>query len=334
MIAGRPIRLALLGAWHVHTKDHAASANANPRAALVGVWDHDRTRAEAAGQRWGIPVREGLEEVWNDPLVNGVIVTTETTLHEDVIADALLARKHVFCEKALARTALAAEGLAGKADQAGVCLGVALPRIYRGYTRAFRRLLNAGFLGEVVSARIRISHDGARRTEAHPEGWLTPTFLGRDGTGGGVLIDLGAHPLYVAAHLFGEPLSLRAMLGFGTGREVEDHAVILLGYPGGTAVTCEASFLAPYSFSIEVFGSFGHLAYRETLGERAYQHSLPRRWSELDLDMAEREPFDVWLEAVAAGHPFKEQATLACQLARLTERGYASHQARRELPLA
>ncbi|HEY0791072.1 MAG TPA: Gfo/Idh/MocA family oxidoreductase [Chthoniobacterales bacterium] len=209
-----------------------------------------------------------------------------------------------------------------------------MPRVYRGYTRAFRRLLHAGFLGEVISARLRISHDGARRTEAHPEGWLTPAFLGKAGTGGGVLIDLGAHPLYVAAHLFGEPLSVRAMLGFGTGREVEDNAVFLLDYPGGVAVRCKASFVAPYSFSIEAFGSLGHLAYRETLAERAYQHSLLRRWSELDLDMSEREPFDVWLEAIPAGLRFKEQATLACTLARLTELGYASHQARRELPFA
>jgi 1,5-anhydro-D-fructose reductase (1,5-anhydro-D-mannitol-forming) len=334
MTAGGSIRLVLLGAWHVHAKDHAASAKANPQAELVGVWDHDRARAEAAAQRWGIPVRQGLDEVWNDPDIDGVIVATETTLHEEVIASALLARKHVFCEKALARTALAAEDLAGKADDVGVCLGVALPRIYRGYTRAFRRLLKAGFLGEVVSARIRISHDGARRTEAHPEGWLTPTFLRDTGTGGGVLIDLGAHPLYVAAHLFGEPLSVRAALGFGTGREVEDSAVVSLYYPGGMAVGCEASFLATYSFSIEIFGGLGHVAYRETLAERAYEHSLPRRWSELDLEMAEREPFDVWLEAVAAGDPFKEQATLACRLARLTEQAYAAHQTRRELPSA
>ncbi|HEY0790569.1 MAG TPA: Gfo/Idh/MocA family oxidoreductase [Chthoniobacterales bacterium] len=74
MTAGRSIRLVLLGAWHVHTKDHAASVLANPRAELIGVWDHDRTRAEAAAQRWGIPVRHELEGVWNDParLVNPI----------------------------------------------------------------------------------------------------------------------------------------------------------------------------------------------------------------------------------------------------------------------
>ncbi len=333
MRPGNPVRLALLGAWHVHADDHARSAVRSSAAELVAVWDHDLARARAAAERWRVPVCDDLDALLADGAIDGVVVASETARHEALIGAALRAGRHVFCEKALAASGAAAGRLRSLAFEAGVTLGVALPRLYRGYTRALARLLQSGALGDVVAARIGIGHDGARATASHPQGWLTPDFFRAADAEGGVLIDLGAHPLYLALHLFGEPSTVRASLGFATGREVEDHAVAALRHASGLVVSCEASFLVPYRFGIEIVGSQGHFAYEETRDGRGYRHSLPQRWPELHLEFDEREPFDVWVEAVQAGVPQDEQTALAVQLARLTEIAYASHGRDEELRL-
>src|SRR6185503_3379618 len=53
-IAGRPVRVAVLGFWHVHAADYADLAAAHPETELVAVWDDDAERGRAGADRHGI----------------------------------------------------------------------------------------------------------------------------------------------------------------------------------------------------------------------------------------------------------------------------------------
>ena len=53
-IAGRPVRVAVLGFWHVHAADYADLAAAHPETELVAVWDDDAER----GPRGRRPLRD------------------------------------------------------------------------------------------------------------------------------------------------------------------------------------------------------------------------------------------------------------------------------------
>ena len=85
------LRIAVLSFWHVHAKDYAAEVAAHPETELVAVWDEvaDRGRAEAATR--GVAFHERLDEVLARPDLDGVIVTTATRAHRDVIPAAAAA---------------------------------------------------------------------------------------------------------------------------------------------------------------------------------------------------------------------------------------------------
>ena len=252
------IRLAVLSFWHVHADDYAREAVAHPRTEIVAAWDEDPERGRAKAQTLGATFHEDLAEILARPDIDGVIVTTPTNAHRDVIVAAAGAGKHVFTEKVLALRPAECDEILAAVDRAGVKLTVSLPRLSDGYTLAIRAVLAEGRLGDVTLVRVRLSHDGAvgRR-------WLPPQFFDPEQAGGGALIDLGCHPMYLTrTFLGGMPDRLSASFGHVTGQPVEDNAVALLHYPNGAIGVAEAGFVNPHSpFTIEVHGTQGSLLY-------------------------------------------------------------------------
>ena len=62
--------------------------------------------------------------VLDDPALDGVIVATPTGTHHEIIRDALLAGKHVLCEKPLCQSIAEGEDLIGLARRHGRVLMV------------------------------------------------------------------------------------------------------------------------------------------------------------------------------------------------------------------
>jgi predicted dehydrogenase len=70
--------------------------------------------------------------------------------------------------------------------------------------------------------------------------------------------------VYLVCHLLGRPASVSATYGYATGREVEDNAVVTLGYANGALGVVETSLVLQYApFSIEVHGTEGSVLYTE-----------------------------------------------------------------------
>jgi len=252
------IRLALLGFWHVHATDYAAEAEANPETEIVAAWDDDAERGETGASDLGVPFVGDLPGLLARPDIDGVIVTTKTSAHPEVIGAAVAAGKHVYTEKVLALTPADARGIVEAAERAGIALTVSLPRLSHGYTLAIRQILASGVLGQVTQVRCRLSHDGAvgRR-------WLPARFFDPGEAGGGALVDLGCHPLYLTRlFLGGMPASVNAEYGRVTGSAVDDNAVAILRQPSGALGIAETGFVNPSSpFTIEIHGTAGSLLY-------------------------------------------------------------------------
>lgn len=253
------IRLALLGFWHVHAKDYVKEAAENPETEIVAVWDDDAGRGQAGADALGVPFHASLDDVLALPDVDGVIVTTATTLHREVIPAAARAGKHIFTEKVLGVTLDEARMIADSIEQAGVIAIVALRWLPVGEVRATLAAVEAGRLGDLIEARVRIAHDGAIRTQDNPEGWLPVRFYEPAEAAGGLMIDLGAHPLYLTRLLLGMPESLYATYGNITGRAAEDQAVVTMRYPNGAIGIAGTSAAGRAPMLFEVFGTKGHL---------------------------------------------------------------------------
>jgi predicted dehydrogenase len=313
------IRLAILGFWHVHAADYAAEALAHPETEIVAAWDEDATRGAARADGLGVLIHQDLGAVLARPDVDGVIVTTRTSAHPEVIVAAAEAGKHIFTEKVLALTPAEAGRIVRAVDRTGVRLVVSLPRLSDGYTLAVEQVLASGRLGDVTQVRCRLSHDWAvgRR-------WLPAQFFDPDEAGGGALVDLGCHPLYLTRRFLGAmPESVSATYGYVTGRAVDDNAVAILRSASGALGIAETGFVNPSSpFTIEVHGTNGSLLYG-TPEPKLLVRDGPRgedtAWAELPIPASRPTPFEQWVSHIVEGTTATENIALALDLTLLVD---------------
>src|SRR5918993_605356 len=97
-------RVAVLSFWHVHAKDYALETKEHPGTEITAVWDADRERGQVEASERGVPFHDDLEGLLSREDMDGVIVTTPTVAHHEVIPAAARAGKHIFVEKVIAPT--------------------------------------------------------------------------------------------------------------------------------------------------------------------------------------------------------------------------------------
>ena len=88
------MKIAVIGAWHVHTQEYAQAILKNPQAQLVCLWDDDQARGQAMAQTLGVPFQPDLEAIWADSSIQGIQVTTATNQHKEVLLAAAKAGKY------------------------------------------------------------------------------------------------------------------------------------------------------------------------------------------------------------------------------------------------
>lgn len=319
------IRIGMLSFWHVHARDYVRQATEHPGTEIVAVWDEHPERGAAEARARGARFFESLEDLLAQADVDAVVVDTPTVAHRDVMLQAAQAKKHIFTEKVVATTLKECNEIVAAAGQNGVKLTVSLPRLNAGYTLAIQDLLRQGALGEVTLVRARLSHNGAIRTPENPEGWLPQHFFSLTECGGGAMIDLGCHPMYLARLFGGMPESVSAHYGYVTGRNVEDNAVAVLHYPNGAIGVVEAGFVNRFSpFTIEAHGTEGSLLYgtpESKLLVKSAKLGAGREsgWTTMDVPADRPSAFEQWVEHIEQGTTASENIAIATDLSALME---------------
>lgn len=320
------IRVAMLSYWHVHARDYARQADEHPETQIVAVWDELPERGRKEAEARGIPFYDDVNELLARADIDAVIVDTPTSMHRDVMVAAAKAGKHIFTEKVVATTLRECNEIVEAVRQAGVKLTVSLPRLNHAYTLAVQEILSQGLLGELTLVRTRLSHNGAVPSDRSTYGWLPPHFYNLEQCGGGAMIDLGCHPMYLARLFLGMPSSVTASYGYVTGREVEDNAVAVLRYNSGALAVVEAGFVNRFSpFVIEVHGTEGSLLYSthddkllvrsSKLGEEA-----AKEWQVRESWPEERaSAFHQWVSHILGGTTADDNIRIAVDLTRLME---------------
>lgn len=272
------INVAMLSKWHVHAEDYAKQANENANLTIKVVWDERKDRGEKWAEKLGVPFEQDLEKVLTNPDIDAVIVDTPTNLHKEIIILAAKHKKHIFTEKVLAFTVQDCEEILSVVKENDVKLMVSLPRLTENYYLYAQEILEKGLLGKLTSIRCRLSHDGAVPVEGHPTGWLPDHFFNREECGGGALIDLGAHPIYLTNRLAGPAKAVTARLQQTLGYDVDDNAVSLVEYESGALGTIETGFLSTGSpFQLELYGTEGSLLIEDNI-IRLKSRQFGREW--------------------------------------------------------
>jgi 1,5-anhydro-D-fructose reductase (1,5-anhydro-D-mannitol-forming) len=312
------IRVAMLSFWHVHAKDYAREAAEHPDTEIAAVWDEVPERGRKEAEERGVKFYGDLAELLAQPDIDAVIVDTPTNLHRDVMVAAAKAGKHIFTEKVIAPTLREANDIVKAVDENGVKLTVSLPRLNADYTLEIRDILAQGLLGRLTLVRTRLSHNGATK------GWLPEHFFNKEQCGGGAMIDLGCHPMYLARLFLGMPQSVSAAYGYITGKDVEDNAVSILRYENGAVGIVEAGFVNSYSpFTIEVHGTDGSLVFSERDNQLHVRSAKLEEQAKGWIVRARPRPnvsaFKQWVEHIRTGTKATENIGLALDLTKLME---------------
>ncbi|ASF38272.1 gfo/Idh/MocA family oxidoreductase [Halobacillus halophilus] len=254
------LRVALLSKWHVHAIDYAAQAQDNPNITISAVWDEDPARGKEWAEKLEVPFVQDLKILLSDPDIDAVIIASPTNQHKNLILAAAKHGKHIFTEKVLAFSVADCEQIFSAVDAAGVELMVSLPRLADDYFIYAEQAVNQGLLGQLTMVRCRAAHNGAVPSDAAPSGWLPDTFFNPTQCGGGAMIDLGAHPIYLANRLLGTPSAVTGHLQQLTERGVDDQSVAVVEYTNQAMAVLETSFISSKSpFQLELYGTEGTL---------------------------------------------------------------------------
>ncbi|THF74749.1 Gfo/Idh/MocA family protein [Cohnella fermenti] len=309
------IRIGMISYWHVHAEDYTRQVIGHPDTEIAAIWDELPARGQEKAGKYGVPFIADLDELLGRADIDAVVVDAPTNLHRDVMVRAARAGKHIFTEKVIAPTLSEVNEIVEEVRKAGVKLTVSLPRLYDAYTPAIRKVVQEGTLGKLTLARVRLSHNGATA------GWLPEHFFSKEQCGGGALIDLGCHPMYLVRSLLGLPDSVSAVFGYVTGKDVEDNATAVLSYGNGAIGIVEAGFVNSHSpFSIELHGTEGTLLYgfpEEKIVVRS--NKLGDGWQEVPI--ADRLPwaYEQWVVHIQEGTEAAENVEIAVDLTKLME---------------
>ena len=321
----------MLSRWHVHANEYANAVANHPDADLVAIWDEEQQRGQAWAKELNLPFCEELHDVLNSDDIDAVCVVTPTNIHPEVMVAAAEAGKHIFTEKVLATDLDGALAIKSAVEKSGIKFCISFPRRCMPQLLYAKHALDEGLLGDLTAIRIRIAHAGASRD------WLPAHFYDAEACGGGAMMDLGAHGMYLSRWFGGEPKRVVSVFTKTTGKEVEDNAISMIEFESGAIAVNETSFVAyPDSYSLEMDGTKGGLRMlspREGIQIRSDFGDTRGWYAPQSLPDPHKSPINQWIEDCLNGTGVEFGIDEAVELTRLMEAAYKSQSEGRSITL-
>ena len=131
-----------------------------------------------------------------------------TELRPKLLAKAIDAGKHVYCEKPVATGLDEALAIARKAKAAGIKHGVVQDKLFLPGRRKLKLLVDSGFFGRILSVRGEF---GYWVFEGDLQPTQRPSWNYRAEDGGGIILDMLCHWRYVLDNTFGNVRSVSCL---------------------------------------------------------------------------------------------------------------------------
>jgi predicted dehydrogenase len=190
------VRWGIIGVGNVTEAKSGPGFQQAERSELVAVMRRNGDLAAAYARRHDVPRwYDNADDLINDPQVDAVYVATPPDSHREYVVRVAQARKPVYVEKPMARTALECEDMISACEEAGVDLFVAYYRRAMPRFATVKELLDSGRIGQLRSVNIR----NEQPSEPDHEGWRVNPEI----SGGGHFVDLGSHILDLLDWLLG-----------------------------------------------------------------------------------------------------------------------------------
>jgi xylose dehydrogenase (NAD/NADP) len=219
---------------------------------LAGIASRSTERANAAALRWGCNAYSTYDDVIADPAIDAVYIPLPNHLHAEWTVKALLAGKHVLCEKPLALSINEVDRIEAAARSSGRHVLEAF--MYR-HTPRWRRavdLVSSGALGEPCIVRIGFAF-------YVPSDVASICFMPE--AGGGIIWDMGCYAANMARGILGrEPTEVFGVADVRPGQLTETTVTGVMRFTRRLSAPFWVSFDFGNPFSqVEVIGTDGWL---------------------------------------------------------------------------
>ena len=251
-------KVAICGVWHVHAADYTKVAL--NQAEVIGVWEENEQRKNEFCEKFDLHAFQTFEELLASE-AEGVIVCSSTDSHANLMVQIAEAKKHIFTEKVLALSEEDCDTVAKAVTENRVKFVISLVQKYRSGPLTVKQIVDSGELGKINYVRFRNCHSGSINN------WLPAHFYDAKECGGGAMIDLGAHGMYLIDWLCGVPDTCKSVFTNACTNEnanamnrdcVEDNAVTIMSYSDGCIAVNETGFVSNYyPMTLEVSGEKG-----------------------------------------------------------------------------
>lgn len=243
--AGQKARLALIGTgsrgqYHIH------NLKLFPHAQIVALCDiYEPNLKQAAELCPEARLYTDYRKVLECKDIDGVIISTPLSVHAPVTLDALSAGKHVFCEKAMARTLDECRAIYDAYQRSDRALYFCMQRMYDPKYIKGMQLIRDGLIGEVVGMRCHWFRNADWRREVpSPELERAINWRLYKEYSGGLMTELACHQLEVCNMAAGKiPESVTGMgdiVFWKDGREVYDAVNVIYRYKDGRKINYES----------------------------------------------------------------------------------------------
>lgn len=236
---------------------------------VAAVCDLFMEKAKEAAREYQIPkVYETMEEMLADEEIEIILNLTRPNEHYRTTKAALSAGKHVYSEKPLAASFEEGVELAELAKEKGLLLGGAPDTFLGAGIQTCRRLIDDGFIGDVIGAQAQMVCHGHESWHPAPEFYYQ--------AGGGPMMDMGPYYMTALVNLIGRVKGVSGMCGKGFSQrtitsepkkgtvvdvEVPTHTAGLLQFENGAICNVLMTFDVYYDRQafLEVYGTKGTL---------------------------------------------------------------------------
>ncbi|MEI7535805.1 MAG: Gfo/Idh/MocA family oxidoreductase [Comamonadaceae bacterium] len=181
-------------------------ARVMPEPILIG---RDAAKIEALAkthgiERWGTDLDAALANSEDSVFFD----SGTTQMRPTLLAKAIRAGKHVYCEKPIATNLNEAVEITRLAQQSGLKHGVVQDKLFLPGLRKLDMLRRADFFGRLLSVRIEF---GYWVFEGDLQPIQRPSWNYRAEEGGGIILDMVCHWRYVLDNLFGKVQSVSCL---------------------------------------------------------------------------------------------------------------------------
>jgi predicted dehydrogenase len=350
------VKIGIVGVGQIGTS-HVAKYQKLP-VEIVAIADASEEACQRVSQEYGIATTytDFRKLLARDDIV-AVDVCLHNNLHAPVTIAALQAGKNVYCEKPIAGSYVDGKAMVDMAKQTGRMLSIQLATLFSPETKAARRLIDEGHLGDVYYAK---SYGFRRRGRPFVDGYGSNSFVQTSVAAGGAMFDMGVYHIAQVLYLLGNP-AVETVTGAthqaipmyedrqkSSGYDVEELGIGFARLAGGISMAIEESWainLAGNEGGSKIAGSKGGVqlapfSFHTTVSDMELNATFDigdadRRWhSCIENTDAYDSPQAHWAAALQGRVPLLDTAGLALRTMLISQGIYLSQRLGREVTAA